>query len=312
MNEIKSPSQRLGIIYAFIALFLWGIHGPAGRFLALEGVNMYFVASLRFFIGTFVFFVFLLFKKAVSFDFSKNIRLTLIIALIGICGNSVLYHITLKYLPGSLVMVLENLSPIFVLFFSFILEKTRPRFIEIASLFLSLAGLIFIVLGKGHYSFSGTTFYLGIFLGVLTGLTFGFYVYFSAALVKPLKNDTVSIVQYLFRIFLISSVLMSPLLFTKGNLPSTFPQWFWLLEMGVFQSGFAYIFWNYALSILPTNKTSILFLMTIIFTTINEILFMHLKLNSFVITGGILVMAGGFCFGSFITDWSSVLFYFYF
>jgi len=56
-NKIK------GLIYAFIALFLWGIHGVAGRYLACEGVNMLFVASVRFLIGTSFFHFFIIHKK---------------------------------------------------------------------------------------------------------------------------------------------------------------------------------------------------------------------------------------------------------
>jgi len=58
--------KKVGLIYAFIALFLWGIHGVAGRYLAIENVNMLFVAAVRFFIGTSLFSYFLFLKK---FDF---------------------------------------------------------------------------------------------------------------------------------------------------------------------------------------------------------------------------------------------------
>jgi drug/metabolite transporter (DMT)-like permease len=291
---MKMSETKKGLAFAFIALFLWGIHGPAGRFLALRGINMYFVASLRFFIGTAVFFLFLLTKKRVTIDIKDQLPLVLIISLVGVCGNSVLYHLTLRYLSGTLVMILENLSPIFVLLLVLLLDREKPKFIEIASLFLSILGIIIIVLGKESFLDLKNHFYIGVMLGILTGITFGFYVYFSARLVKPLKNDPDKIISFLFKIFLISAVLMSPLLFTKGNLPNEFSEWFWLIEMGVFQSGLAYIFWNYALSFLPVSSASILFLMTIIFTTINEVLFLHLRLNAFLIVGGILIIASGY------------------
>lgn len=291
---MKTEERRKGIIFALIALFLWGIHGPAGRFLALRGINMYFVASLRFFIGAGVFFIYLLYKKKVSFKIKNNVGLVLLISLVGICGNSILYHLTLIYLPATLVMIFENLSPVFVLLFSLLLLKIKPNRSEIISLILSISGIILIVLGKEKFANVHPLFYFGILLGVLTGITFGFYVYFSAVLVRPLKDDPDEIISYLFKIFLISALLMSPLLFTKGNLPSKFDEWFWLFEMGIFQSGLAYIFWNYALSLLPVNSASILFLLTIIFTTINEIVFLKLSLNPYLIAGGLLIMISGY------------------
>jgi LPXTG-motif cell wall-anchored protein len=34
--------------------------------------------------------------------------------------------------------------------------------------------------------------------------------------------------------------------------------------------------------------------MTILFTTVNEILFLHLQLNRYLVAGGLLIMAGGY------------------
>lgn len=291
---MKGSDRARGLAFAFMALFLWGIHGPAGRYLATEGVNMYFVAALRFFIGTAVFFIFLLFKRRISLNFREQLPLVLIISLVGVAGNSVLYHLTLKYLSGTLVMILENLSPVFVLLLALFLDREKPTAPEVISLCLSLLGIGVIVAGKEHFFELGGGFYFGIFLGILTGITFGFYVYFSSRLVRPLKDDPVKIISFLFKIFLITAVLMSPLLFTPGRKPSGFSEWFWLLEMGIFQSGLAYIFWNYALSLLPVNSASVLFLLTILFTTVNEVLFLSLKLNSFLVIGGILITVSGY------------------
>jgi len=286
--------KKIGLIYAFIALFLWGIHGVAGRYLAIENVNMLFVAAVRFFIGTSLFFIFLIFKKNLTFNFKEKFKLVLAISIIGITGNSLLYHISLKYLSGTLVMIFENLSPIFVILFSFLVDKEKPTLFEIIAFLLSFLGIIIIVLGKEHFLDLKENFYLGIFWGILTGMSFGFYVYLSSKLVSPLRNKPDRIINFLFKIFLISSITVSPIIFFSSNKPAKLQHWFWILEMGIFQSGLAYIFWNYALSYLPVNSTSILFIFTILFTTINEIIFLKLKLNIFLIIGGGLIILSGY------------------
>lgn len=286
--------KKVGLIYAFIALFLWGIHGVAGRYLAIENVNMLFVAAVRFFIGTSLFFIFLIFKKNLTFNFKEKFKLVLAISIIGITGNSLLYHISLKYLSGTLVMIFENLSPIFVILFSFLVDKEKPTLFEIIAFLLSFLGIIIIVLGKEHFLDLKENFYLGIFWGILTGMSFGFYVYLSSKLVSPLRNKPDRIINFLFKIFLISSITVSPIIFFSSNKPTKLQHWFWILEMGIFQSGLAYIFWNYALSYLPVNSTSILFIFTILFTTINEIIFLKLKLNIFLIIGGGLIILSGY------------------
>jgi drug/metabolite transporter (DMT)-like permease len=293
MNGIDEKTK--GLIFAFIALFLWGIHGPAGRYLALNGVSMYFVTVSRFWLGTLVFFFFLLFKRKLKLNLKHKWKLVLGLSLIGLSLNSVLYHLTLMYLPATLVMILENLSPVFVLLFSLFLHEIKPKINEIITLLMSFGGVVLIVLGKEHFENLHELFYVGIFLGILTGMTFGFYVFFSAVLVKPYKDDPDSIIQFLFKIFFISSIMLAPMFFASmDKSPSNFKEWFWLAEMGIVQSGLAYLFWNYALSILPTNKTSIMFLLTILFTTVNEIIFLGLKLNWYLVSGGILIIISGY------------------
>lgn len=284
------------LIFAFLALFSWGIHGPAGRYLAVNNVNMYFVAVSRFWIGTFVFFLYLVKNNDYGFRlFKAKWRQILNISLVGICMNSLLYHLTLKYLHGTLVMILENLAPVFVLLIVYFRDKIAPTRNQLISLIVAMIGLISIVLGKGSFPELGEGYTIGVILGILTGITFGAYIYLSSGLMKGLGKEPRAVIQLLFWIFLLSSVLMSPIyLFIDGGLPSTSTEIFWFLEMGIFQSGIAYLLWNFALTGLSANTVSILFTFTVLFTTINEVLFMNLKLNSTLIFGGVLITIAGY------------------
>ena len=282
-----------GYIFAMIALFSWGIHGPAGRFLALEGIDMYFVTVSRLWMGTIVFFLFLLFKGELHFDFKENFRKVIFLSLVGLSMNTFLYHLTLIYLPATLTMILENLAPVFVLFLSYFLLRHKPSKIEIVSLILSFSGLIFILSGKQALIAFHPKYIIGIILGVLTGLTFGLYTFFSGELVKPLKDNQTAIIKFLFKIFFFSAIIMTPLLFRNIRKPYELKHWLWLMEMGIFQSGISYLFWNYSLTILKANIVSILFLFTIFFTTINEIVFLGLNLNFYMIIGGLLIITAG-------------------
>ncbi len=289
--ENSQQLKNKGLLFAFIALFSWGIHGPAGRYLAINGVNMFFVTEVRFVIGAFVLFLYLLFQGKLRLNFKENFKEIFILSFIGVVVNSTFYHLTLKYLPATLVMILENLSPIFVFLLSYLFQKIIPKKSEIFALIISLLGIGLIVLGKGSFPKLQEHFYLGILLGILTGATFGFYIFYSAVMVKKMNKE--DIILLLFKILAISSIIGSPILFQNLSHPKTNLQWFWLLEMGVFQSGLSPLFWNFSLSLLPTNSVSILFLFTIFFTTINEIIFLGLHLNFYLVFGGILILLAG-------------------
>lgn len=279
-------------IFLFAAVFLWGIHGPAGRFLALRKVDLYFIASLRVIIATVVFGIFLIIKGRFPKITGKDWKYVAGLSIVGLFLNTIFYHLSLNWISGTLLMILENLSPVFVFILSYVFLKTIPSGKEIVALLLSLAGLAVIVYGKGGFSFQSSDI-PGIILGVAAGFTFACYIFFSSKAVRFQTEDPIRIIQFLFRIFLFSSFLMLPFIFTADLTPGTWIEWFWVVEMGVGQSALAYIFWNYALVHIPANKASVLFLFTIVFTSINEFIFLDLTLSAELVIGGLFIVISG-------------------
>ncbi len=290
MNFHKLSDHQKGIILLFINAFLWGIHGPAGRFLALRGVDMYFVAGMRLLMGAAVLFLFLAARKGIKISIKGHYRDILMVSIVGLFLNTLTYHLALKWISGTLVMVLENLSPVFVIFFIWAFSKIKPNKNQILALLLSFAGMTAIVLGKDSISVNGVDTAPGIIFGVLAGITLAFYYFFSGELISKVKDDPDKMLSLLMIIFLIAAVPMLPLVITASNIPSKFDEWFWLIEMGIFQSGIAYITLNLAMRYVSSATASIFFLFTIFFTTINELLFLNLQLNSYLIIGSILII----------------------
>jgi drug/metabolite transporter (DMT)-like permease len=282
--------HKKGIILLFINAFLWGIHGPAGRFLALRDVDMYFVAGTRLWMGAAVIFLFLFFKKGVKLSIKGHFKDILIVSIIGLFFNTIFYHLSLKWVPGTLVMVLENLAPVFVLFFAWTITKTRPKRNQVTALALSFAGMAVIILGKDHFSVDGADSLPGIIFGIAAGVTLAFYYFFSGEMVAKLKDDPDKMLSLLMIIFVFAGLPMIPFVVAAENIPSKFDEWFWLVEMGIFQSGFAYIVLSYAMRYVPSSTASIFFIFTIFFTTLNEILFLGLQLNIYLVAGSILII----------------------
>jgi len=293
-------------IYAFIALFLWGIHGPSGRYLAENDVSMFFVFSFRLWVGTLMFTIFVLFKEPsilskiltlkvnIKEFWLYRLKKILIIAGVGLVANTIVFHVALIYLHATFVMIIENLAPIFVFSATVVFYGIKPKFKEIIALVLSFIGILLIVLGKDSFPELSEGFYFGIFIAILAAITFGAYIFFSADLMRDYKHDQTKITKFLFKIFLISAIVCTPFLLTARALPTTTFQWYLLIQMGVLQSGFSYLFWNYALAHIKANTASILFMLTILFTTINEVLFLGLHINSFLVFGALFICGAGY------------------
>ncbi len=282
----------LALIALWLALFSWGIHGVAGRFLALNNVSMLGVMELRFIIGAILFGLYLLVTKNLDLTYFKYFKSLLPLSFVGLFGNSIFYHLGLKYIPATLVMLLENLSPFFVVLMTVLIDKIKPKKHEIIALFVSFGGLFLIVIGKGGLKISDKQFYLGVFLEIAAGITFGAYTYFSARFFqkKHMEFSFSMMMNILFQIFLYSAIMGLPFVFSVNYISLQSIDIILILEMGLFQSFLAYLLWNYALSKLPTASTSILFYMTVVFTSINEMIFLKFYPNIIIIIGSIIIL----------------------
>lgn len=253
---------------------------------------MLWVSAARVLIGCTVFAIYCYAKK-LPLRWRENLFQLVSLSFVGLFLNTITYHLALNHISGTLLMILENLSPIFVFLMGFFLTGVSPTKREVAALVLSLAGISLITAGKGSFAFGVGDPLTGIFWGVLAGFTFGWYTYFSSAAMRPLANDPDRVIAFLFKLFAVSAVLMLPFLFADCHTPQKPDEWFWLIEMGLFQSAGAYIFWNHALRFVPANTASVLFLFTILFTAINETIFLGLVPNWIIFTGGIMIIAAG-------------------
>lgn len=294
----KNKANISGLISLWIAVFLWGIHGPSARFLTQNNISLIAVAESRFIIGTIVFFIFLLIKKS-FLPLLKHFLVDLIIlSVVGLFFNSIFYHLGLKYIPATLVMILENLTPFFVVLFNYLFDKIKPTKYIIISLLISFTGLLLISIGKGGINIKSEHFYLGFIYEIIAGITFGFYTYYSGKVINKLKSffkntsDFDIIINLLFNVFLISSILGIFLLRGYKNNTIRFIDFIVIFQMGLFESGAAYILWNYGISKTNSSKASILFLMTVVFTLINEIIFLGFIPSITLIFGGILILTG--------------------
>ena len=290
----RHKSQK-ALIPLWAALFLWGMHGPMGRYLALRNVPILAVMSLRLWIGSIVFWTVLLVAKKF-----KPVPLTflpklLFLSVVGVYLNSVPFHYGMNYIPATLVMLFENLSPFFVIFLIWMIESKRPSKTETFCQIIAFSGVLLIMLGKGGLRESGEHFYLGVALEVLAGITWAIYGYFSAKWVQEIgaretHEKFFPSLNMVCQLFTVAAVISSPhLLSLKGAVISQF-DWTLIIILGLFQTGITFMLWNYALTILPVTMVSTSFYMTIVFTCINDVLFLGLKLNWILVVGALLIL----------------------
>ena len=298
MNTLRKSHRERNLAYGalWLSLFLWGLQAPGGRYLALAGVPILGVMAMRFWIGFLCFGLYLFLTRKFDFSLKAYWKEILFLFTGGLFLNAITYHYGLKYIPATLAMLVENLAPFFVFLFALLFDKSRASKLEVGLLILSFSGLIFIVAGKGGLTLASRDFYLGVTLEFVAALTWGFYIYLSAKLLKDfsVRKGYYGIINLLFLLMGLSALCSTPFLFTLVAAPFkiqlTWFQFWMILEMGIGQTFLAYILWNYALAKLPATRVSILFYMTVVFTILNEMVFLGFRLNPILIIGSAIIL----------------------
>lgn len=298
LTESKPNSNQFyGLVGLWTALFLWGMHGPAGRYLALKGVSMIGLTAARLWIGCLFFWLFLLVKKKLDLSFLKGnmVKITTL-SLIGIYLNMTTFQYGMNYIPATLVLLLENLAPFFVILLLWKVDGKKPKKVEMFCQLTAFTGLLIIIMGKGGMTGSWNQFMIGIFFEVIAGVTWAIYTFYSgrwlnSIILKPDQEDRFySSLNFICVLLTISAIVISPNLFSLDYARLAYNDYLLILMIGVLQTGIAYMLWNYALGTLEVTTVSICFYMTVVFTCLNEVVFLHLRPSASMLIGAALIL----------------------
>lgn len=294
--SITANKKLPAMIALWATLFLWGMHAPAGRYLAMHGVPIVGVMAVRLWIGSAFFWSFLLLTKKLNMSFLKgNFKKIFLLSLIGIYLNMFTFHYGMNYVPATLVLLLENLAPFVVILLLWIFDRKKPTLVEGLCQLTGFAGLVVIVLGKGGVSGEWDHFFLGIMLEVVAGVTWAIYSYFSgrwlnSIIFKDSKERFFPSLNFICVLLTISAVIATPQLATFSHVKLNMLDCSLILMIGVLQTGVAFMLWNYALGMLPISLVSTCFYMTVVFTCMNEMLFLDLHPNWILFLGSGLIL----------------------
>jgi len=170
-------------------------------------------------------------------------------------GDLIFWHHTINLVGAGLATVLGNLQVVVVAIAAWLLFGERPTGRTLVALPIILLGVVFIagVLGGQNY---GTNPQLGVFIGVLTALSYAGYL---LVIRRISGRRTAGPVAVSTTMTAIVSLLVG---FALGSLDLT-PGWesmLWLILLGVSAQAIGYLFISLSLPRLPAVVTSIILL----------------------------------------------------
>ncbi len=223
---------------------------------------------------------FIIKKKNKSF-FGSNIKLLVLRASFGLLGVMA-YFYSLSKLPLSDAVLLNKMSPFFVLILSVIFLKEKIHKLQIYALIVAVIGTVFII--KPQFDITIIPYIIGLSASVFAGSAY--------VIIRELRNYA-SPETIVFFFCLFSSVISSPFMLAGHYTPMDITTLIILLLLGL-SATTAQFLMTYAYKFAPASKLTIYSYANIIFSTIFGIILWKEYPDVFSVFGGILIVLGGY------------------
>lgn len=272
------------VMFGLGAAFLWGTHSVLVRYLTtdMSGVQ---IATLRLYIAlATIFVVFRLRRYKVTLPL-RDVNFWL--AALATFANYIFFHVGLVYTSAASAMVLENCAPIFVFLFLLVFARTGLRWQEAVATVLAVGGVTLTILPDLAGDESG---FRGDLLEIAAGAAWAVFLIASSQAMQKTQttNDRLG---FLFGVFAISAILMTPVALLDFRVPAArdIPA---LLFLGIAATALLYFLWYEAAAGISTIAATLMFTASVVFTFVNDALFLHERIDLFSILGGILIVLG--------------------
>lgn len=281
---MDSRSTIQALSFGFLAAFFWGTHSVIVRYLT-EDLRGLTIAALRLYIAAFALFLIMkIYRRPVSIHFRDKYFL---LTVFGSTTNYIFFHIGLEHTSASNAMVLENTAPFFVLIFLLVFLGERIARLEVVATLVAIFGVVLTVRQDASIGGEGLQ---GDLLEILAGATWAIFIIGSSKAMAA-TNTTIERISFLFNVFFVSAVLLTPILFIYP-IDATAQDLVLLGLLGVFPTAIAYYFWYEAAARVSTVSAALLFTLTVVFTFVNARIFLGETLTTDMIVGGALIVAG--------------------
>lgn len=276
----------LSILEALLVTFLWSSSYVLTKIALVEVTPMLF-AGIRYSLASII----LIALNAVttrkeSWNLSKNDVLSLVAA--GFFGYTIaqgLQIVGLSYLPATMVSLILNFTPVFVLVMDAVLLREAPTSVQVLGVFTALSGVLLYFSGQ-----IGPANPVGIALVLTSGIGWGAYLIILRRIQKFGTISSLRLTGVTMTVGTLGIVTPVPL-FEPFRVPGSSAMLI-LIWLSVVNTAFAFYLWNHALRFLRAYELSILQNSMLVQIAILSLLFLGESITGTMIAGMILVLAG--------------------
>ncbi|MEX0349739.1 MAG: DMT family transporter [Paracoccaceae bacterium] len=279
---MSGQSLNRGLVFGFLAAFLWGTHSVIVRFLTGDMGGLQ-IAAIRLLIAALAVYVILrVLGAVVAINWRDwNLRLAVLSTVV----NYIFFHIGLERTGAANAMVLENTAPIFVLLFLYVFAKAPVGWRDLVATAIAVTGVALTVLPDFQ---TGGARLTGDLLEIAAGLSWAVFLISSSRAMQGTQS-TPERLNFLFGVFLCAGILMAPLALIDPVMPSVRDGVF-LILLGVLPTALAYYLWYEAAARVSTLSATLMFALSVVFTFVNAALFLGAEISGLGLIGAAMIV----------------------
>jgi drug/metabolite transporter (DMT)-like permease len=198
----------------------------------------------------------------------------------------------LQYTTASNTGWIIGTAPIFMAILGFAFYKERITLLQFTGILVALAGLLLLI-GKGEITNIGLIENKGDLLVLGSAFTWGVY-----SMVNKKISLSYSPLMTILYLFLMMAVIIIPFNLDSETINSiinlSLISWMWILFLGFFCSGVAYVIWAQALRDMESAKVGAFLYFEPLVTVVAAWFFLNEEITLLMIFSGLLITAGVF------------------
>jgi drug/metabolite transporter (DMT)-like permease len=285
-----TTSKTVRYLLILLAIIFWGTSFVATK-TVLQEINPVTIIILRLvFASVLLTIIALSTKKKFSINL-KSHGWIFILALVAV------FHLWiqvtgLQYTTASNTGWIIGTAPIFMAILGFAFYKERITPLQLAGILVALAGLLLLI-GKGDITNIGLIENKGDLLVLGSAFTWGVY-----SMVNKKISLSYSPLMTILYLFLMMAVIIIPFNLNSETINSiinlSLISWMWILFLGIFCSGVAYVIWAQALRDMESAKVGAFLYFEPLVTVVAAWFFLNEEITLLMIFSGLLITAGVF------------------
>jgi len=284
------------LFFAFLFLTLsslfWSGNFLTGKLAFNNDLSPFKLSFFRWLLAFMVLLPFTIREILSSFDlYIKNIFLMIILSILGIAIFNSFTYISLRTTLVINSSLMTSITPILIIFFSWLIFKTKTDSIQFLGIFLSLFGTLCIVL-KGNIN---NLFNLHLIPGdiwmFVAVLCWSLYSVLLKKIDKNLSQlATLEILIFIGLIFIFPFYIFESL--NEGFYPKKNIDFYMIFYVSIFAGIISFFFWNRGVRLIGANRAGFFLHLIPVFSSIWAVFFLNEIFSLFHVIGVIFIIIG--------------------